>query len=51
MVNELVLSLKTAMVMWGIPNGKIFWERIHKGDIDGSTFGLNNTLGAYLQHS
>jgi uncharacterized protein len=27
----------------GIPNGKVFWERIHKGDIDGSTFGLNNT--------
>ncbi|MCP9768359.1 glycosyl hydrolase [Lacihabitans sp. LS3-19] len=27
----------------GIPNGKVFWDRIHKGDIDGSTFGLNNT--------
>lgn len=27
----------------GIPNGKVFWERIRKGDIDGSTFGLNNT--------
>ena len=27
----------------GIPEGKIFWERIHKGDIDGSGFGLNNT--------
>ncbi|MES2518694.1 MAG: glycoside hydrolase family 127 protein [Bacteroidota bacterium] len=27
----------------GIPQGKVFWERIHKGDIDGSTFGLNNT--------
>ena len=27
----------------GIPNGKVFWERINKGDIDGSTFGLNNT--------
>jgi DUF1680 family protein len=27
----------------GIPNGKIFWERIGKGDIDGSGFGLNNT--------
>lgn len=27
----------------GIPNGKVFWERISKGDIDGSTFGLNNT--------
>ncbi|WP_420149263.1 beta-L-arabinofuranosidase domain-containing protein [Spirosoma sp.] len=27
----------------GIPQGKLFWERIHKGDIDGSSFGLNNT--------
>lgn len=27
----------------GIPNGKVFWERIRRGDIDGSTFGLNNT--------
>jgi uncharacterized protein len=27
----------------GIPKGKVFWERIHKGDIDGSGFGLNNT--------
>lgn len=27
----------------GIPKGKIFWERIQKGDIDGSNFGLNNT--------
>lgn len=27
----------------GIPQGKIFWDRIHKGDIDGSGFGLNNT--------
>ncbi|WP_020605388.1 glycoside hydrolase family 127 protein [Spirosoma spitsbergense] len=27
----------------GIPEGKVFWERIHKGDIDGSSFGLNNT--------
>ena len=27
----------------GIPEGKIFWERIRKGDIDGSGFGLNNT--------
>lgn len=27
----------------GIPQGKIFWERIHNGDIDGSGFGLNNT--------
>ena len=27
----------------GIPQGKIFWERIQKGDIDGSGFGLNNT--------
>ena len=27
----------------GIPEGKVFWERIYKGDIDGSGFGLNNT--------
>ncbi|GAA4397743.1 glycoside hydrolase family 127 protein [Nibrella viscosa] len=27
----------------GIPQGKVFWQRIHKGDIDGSSFGLNNT--------
>ncbi|WP_097124612.1 glycoside hydrolase family 127 protein [Spirosoma fluviale] len=27
----------------GIPQGKVFWERVHKGDIDGSSFGLNNT--------
>jgi len=27
----------------GIPQGKVFWERIHRGDIDGSSFGLNNT--------
>lgn len=27
----------------GIPEGKVFWDRIHKGDIDGSGFGLNNT--------
>ena len=27
----------------GIPEGKVFWERIRKGDIDGSSFGLNNT--------
>lgn len=27
----------------GIPQGKVFWERINKGDIDGSSFGLNNT--------
>jgi len=27
----------------GIPQGKVFWERIHNGDIDGSGFGLNNT--------
>lgn len=27
----------------GIPQGKVFWERIKKGDIDGSSFGLNNT--------
>lgn len=27
----------------GIPQGKVFWDRIHNGDIDGSSFGLNNT--------
>jgi DUF1680 family protein len=27
----------------GIPNGKVFWGRIKSGDIDGSSFGLNNT--------
>jgi DUF1680 family protein len=27
----------------GIPNGKVFWNRIKQGDIDGSSFGLNNT--------
>ncbi|MFB3387677.1 beta-L-arabinofuranosidase domain-containing protein [Flavobacterium sp. LAR06] len=27
----------------GIPQGKVFWDRIHSGDIDGSNFGLNNT--------
>ncbi len=27
----------------GIPQGKVFWKRIHEGDIDGSGFGLNNT--------
>ena len=27
----------------GIPQGKVFWQRIHNGDIDGSSFGLNNT--------
>ena len=27
----------------GIPQGKVFWARIHQGDIDGSSFGLNNT--------
>jgi DUF1680 family protein len=27
----------------GIPDGKIFWERIHKGEIESSSFGLNNT--------
>lgn len=27
----------------GIPQGKVFWKRIHNGDIDGSNFGLNNT--------
>ena len=27
----------------GIPQGNVFWNRIHNGDIDGSNFGLNNT--------
>ncbi|MRX40282.1 glycosyl hydrolase [Flavobacterium sp. LC2016-23] len=27
----------------GIPQGKVFWNRIHNGDVDGSNFGLNNT--------
>lgn len=27
----------------GIPQGKVFWDRIHKGDLEGSSFGLNNT--------
>lgn len=27
----------------GIQQGKLFWDRIHKGDIDGSGFGLNNS--------
>jgi DUF1680 family protein len=27
----------------GIPQGKVFWARIAKGDLDGSGFGLNNT--------
>ncbi len=27
----------------GIPQGKVFWSRIAKGDLDGSGFGLNNT--------
>ncbi len=32
------------MGTWGaFREGKVFWERIHKGDIDGSSFGLNNT--------
>lgn len=45
MVNELALcqAKNGDGYVGGIPNGKIFWERIHKGDIDGSTFGLNNT--------
>lgn len=45
MVNELSLcqAKNGNGYVGGIPNGKIFWERIHKGDIDGSTFGLNNT--------
>lgn len=45
MVNELALcqAKNNNGYVGGIPGGKIFWERIHKGDIDGSTFGLNNT--------
>jgi DUF1680 family protein len=45
MVNELALcqAKNGNGYVGGIPEGKIFWERIHKGDIDGSTFGLNNT--------
>jgi len=45
MVNELALcqAKNGNGYVGGIPNGKVFWERIHKGDIDGSTFGLNNT--------
>jgi len=45
MVNELALcqAKNGNGYVGGIPNGKIFWERIHKGDIDGSNFGLNNT--------
>jgi len=45
MVNEIALcqSKNGNGYVGGIPDGKIFWERIHKGDIDGSTFGLNNT--------
>lgn len=27
----------------GIPQGKVFWSRIKNGDIDGSSFGLNNS--------
>lgn len=45
MVNELALcqAKNGNGYVGGIPQGKTFWERIHKGDIDGSTFGLNNT--------
>ena len=45
MINELALcqAKNGNGYVGGIPNGKVFWERIHKGDIDGSTFGLNNT--------
>ena len=45
MVNKLVLcqTKNGNGYVGGIPNGKVFWERIQKGDIDGSTFGLNNT--------
>ncbi|MEO8253621.1 MAG: beta-L-arabinofuranosidase domain-containing protein, partial [Flavobacterium sp.] len=45
MVNELALcqAKNGNGYVGGIPDGKVFWDRIHKGDIDGSTFGLNNT--------
>ena len=45
MVNELALcqAKNGDGYVGGVPNGKVFWERIHKGDIDGSGFGLNNT--------
>jgi hypothetical protein len=45
MVNELVAcqTKNGNGYTGGIPNGKIFWERIRKGDIEGSSFGLNNT--------
>ena len=45
MVNELALcqAKNGNGYVGGVPNGKVFWERIHKGDIDGSGFGLNNT--------
>lgn len=45
MINELALcqAKNGNGYVGGIPGGKVFWERIHKGDIDGSTFGLNNT--------
>lgn len=45
MINQLALcqAKNGNGYVGGIPNGKVFWERIHKGDIDGSTFGLNNT--------
>ena len=45
MINELALcqAKNGNGYVGGIPNGKVFWQRIHKGDIDGSTFGLNNT--------
>lgn len=45
MVNELTIcqAKNGNGYVGGIPQGKVFWERIQKGDIDGSTFGLNNT--------
>ena len=45
MISELALCQEKdgTGYVGGIPEGKVFWDRIHKGDIDGSGFGLNNT--------
>ncbi|MCD8539053.1 MAG: glycoside hydrolase family 127 protein [Leadbetterella sp.] len=45
MVEELALCQQQNRngYVGGIPQGKVFWDRIRKGDIDGSSFGLNNT--------
>ncbi len=45
MIDELSLCQQTNGngYVGGIPQGKIFWQRIAKGDLDGSGFGLNNT--------